>query len=88
MAAFVAVESAHAYSAVLPSIFTIRTFAQTNGTTAKDIRDGEVIGSAFALTLGAIVSKLTSSALPLVFSAVTAAVMVGIYEWALSTAHQ
>jgi O-antigen/teichoic acid export membrane protein len=84
MAAFVAVESAHAYSAFLPSIFTIRHFGHEAGV-VKDIRDGELIGTGFALVLGGIVSALTENALPFIFAGVTAAAMVGIYEYALRT---
>lgn len=78
---FVAVEGAHAYSAFLPSIFTIRRFRDTQ--TQKDIRDGEVIGSLFVLALGGVVAAITRSALPLLLAMVTAGVMVSVYEWAL-----
>jgi hypothetical protein len=84
MSAFVALESAHAYSAVLPSIFTIRTFGEEPGT-EQAIRDGEVFGTLFALSLGAIVSQVIDSWMPLAFSAVTSAVMVSVYENALHT---
>jgi hypothetical protein len=84
MAAFVAVESAHAYSAFLPSIFTIRHFGHEVGV-VKDIRDGELIGTAFALVLGGIVSAITENALPFIFAGATAGVMVGVYEYALRT---
>jgi hypothetical protein len=84
MSAFVAMESAHAYSAFLPSIFTIRTFGHAPGT-AKSIRDGEIIGTAFALGLGGIVSKLIDSWMPLLFAGATSAIMVGVYEAALRT---
>lgn len=82
MAAFVGVESAHGFSAVLPSIFTIRTFGNQPWT-RKAIRDGEIIGTLFALTLGAIVSALMKTPLPLYFSIGTSAAMVSVYEYAL-----
>jgi len=87
MAAFVAVESAHAYSAFEPSIFTIRTFGH-EPTTTQAIRDGEIMGSVFALALGGIVSALTESYLPLIFAVGTVVFMVSIYEWALQTREQ
>jgi hypothetical protein len=82
MSAFVAVESAHAYSAVLPSIFTIREFVSTPAG-VKAIRDGEIIGTLFAVALGGIVSALTENRLPLYFSMGTSVIMVSIYEYAL-----
>jgi len=87
MAAFVGVEGAHAFSAFLPSIFTIRAFAAGNPGAQRAIRDGEILGTAFALGLGAGVSALIGSKLPITFSAVTALVMVSVYEYALRTAN-
>jgi hypothetical protein len=87
MSAFVAVEGAHAFSAFLPSIFTIRAFASRNPGAAKAIRDGEIIGTAFAVGLGAVVSALIGSKLPVTFSIVTSMVMVSVYEYALRTAN-
>lgn len=87
MSAFVAVEGAHAFSAFLPSIFTIRAFTAHNPGAAKAIRDGEIIGTAFAVGLGAVVSALIGSKLPVTFSIVTSMVMVSVYEYALRTAN-
>ena len=84
MSAFVALEAAHAYSAVLPSIFTIRTFGGEPGT-VKAIRDGEIFGTAFGLGIGAVVGMLIKSWLPLVFAAATSALMLSVYEGALKT---
>lgn len=84
ISAFAAVESAHAYSAFLPSIFTIRHFGHEPGT-AKAIRDGELMGTLFALGLGAVISALIRSQMPVIFSAVTSVVMVSVYEYALKT---
>lgn len=82
LAILVAVEGAHAYSAFLPSIFTIRTF-RSEKDTIRSIRDGELVGSMFALGLGAVVSALTKDRLPLLFAIGTVVVMVSVYEWAL-----
>ncbi len=82
LAIFVAVEGANAYSAFLPSIFTIRTFKSETGT-HRSIRDGEVIATLFALAIGAATSLIVASWLPLFFAVVTAIVMVSVYEWAL-----
>lgn len=84
LSAFVAVESAHAYSAFLPSIFTIRTFGGQPGT-EQAIHDGELVGTIFAVALGLIVTGITRKPLPLVFAIVTAVFMVSIYEWSLQT---
>ena len=82
MAAFVATEGAALYSAVLPSIFTIRSFGGQPWT-RKAIRDGELIGTLFTLCLGSVVSALIGSRLPLYFSIGTVAAMVSVYEYAL-----
>jgi hypothetical protein len=84
LSAFVAVESAYGYSAFLPSIFTIRTFA-AQPETKRSIRDGEIIGLFFSLGLAFVVSKMIGNCLPLLFAAGTSILMVGVYEYALSS---
>jgi hypothetical protein len=71
------------YSAALPSIFTIRRFPDQYA--AKDIRDGEKFASVATLTLGAFVSTILDSKTPLIMAAVVAGIMVGMYEYALSS---
>jgi len=83
LAAVAAAEGAHAYSAWLPSIFTIRHFR--DGQTERDIRHGELAGSIFCLGLGVAMSLLASDPLPFYFSLATVIVMVSVYEWALKT---
>jgi len=83
LAAVTAVEGAHAYSAFCPSIFTIRRFKDEK--TERDVRDGELVGSLFALALGAAVSALVRDPLPFYFSIAVVAVMVVTYEWALKS---
>jgi len=84
LAAFTAVEGAHAFSAFLPSIHTIRHFADAR--TPRDIRAGEAFGGAFCLALGFIVSRLSRSPWPFIAASVTGLVMISVYEWALRTA--
>jgi len=84
LAAFTAVEGAHAYSAFLPSIHTIRHFADAR--TPADIRAGELVGTAFCLGLGFVVSRLARTPMPFWFAAGTALLMIAVYEWALKTA--
>lgn len=82
LAAFTAVESAHAFSAFLPSVFTIKTFADTEEKKQK-VREGYIYAWIFALALGLIVSALAKSKLPIIFSVVTAAFMTLSYELSL-----
>ena len=84
---FTALESAHAYSAFLPSMFTIRTFGG-DPDTQRDIRQGEMLATGFALALGVVVSKLTRSTFPLVAAVIVSGAMVSVYEWALRTPHE
>lgn len=78
----VAAEAPQAYSAFLPSIMTIRTFVGDEGA-VKDIREGEVFGSAFVLLIGAAGSMLSGSNAPFLIGLATIGVMVGVYEYAL-----
>jgi hypothetical protein len=83
-----AIEGVQVYSAFLPSIFTIRTFAaQDYDKTKKDIRDGEVLASAMSIALGVAMAVLMDSHWPIVASIANAALMVFVYEYALHTAH-
>lgn len=82
LASFVAVESAHAFSAFNPSIFTIKSLVVKQGE-QQFLREGYIPATIFALALGFIVSKLINSWLPLWFSIATTAFMVFWYEWAL-----
>lgn len=84
LAAFTALESAHFYSAFLPSVMTIRKFADDDAARAA-LRQGEVLASVFALTLGVIVGALIDSPLPLIFAAGTAVAMLAVYEYAMRT---
>lgn len=77
----VAVEGAHAYSAFLPSIFTIRAFDSEGK--VRDIRAGEALASAFVFVLGLITAVIIDSPLPIAVSIGTAVAMIGVYEWAL-----
>lgn len=83
-----AAETAHAFSAFLPSFFTIRTFALQGGLDEvclklENLRSGYIPAVTFGLALGGVVSALAKSPLPLVGSALTAVFMVSQYERAL-----
>ena len=82
---FMGLEGVHAYSAFLPSIFTIQTFVKTEGGKQK-IRQGELMASAFLVALSAVTAYITKSYWPAVFALVAGAGMVGVYEYALSQA--
>ncbi len=82
LSAFAALESAHFYSAFLPSVMTIRKFAR-DGEALEALRKGEAIATGFAVALGWVVSELIDSYLPLVFTAATALAMLCVYEYAI-----
>ena len=83
ISAFVAVESAHAFSAFCPSVFTIKSLANQTAEGQAQIRQGYAPAIIFALALGFIVSKLIKDYTPLYFSIGTVVFMVLVYEWAL-----
>ena len=74
---FVAVESAHAFSAFNPSLFTIHHFRDQH--TVQDIRTGCILASAFSLVVGAIATALLHHPAPLLMAAATAAGMSSVY---------
>lgn len=78
-------EAPQAYSAFLPSIMTIRTFVDDDDA-VYDIREGEVLGSAFVLLISVAGTLLTDSPWPFVAGLFTIVTMVGVYEYALSGA--
>lgn len=80
---FMGLEGLHAYSAFLPSIFTISTFV-SDDYGIKKIREGEVIASAYLVVLSVVVSKLIKSPWPMILGLATGATMIGVYEFALA----
>lgn len=85
LSAFTGVESAHAFSAFNPSIFTIQSLAVPQGQ-ANQIRLGYVPSVAFSVALGGIVGAIIHSWLPIAFGLGTSGFMIGVYEVALRTA--
>lgn len=85
LSAFTGVESAHAFSAFLPSIFTIQSLAVPQGQQAQ-IRMGYVPSVIFSLALGGIVGAIIKSWLPVAFGIGTSAFMVATYEIAMRSA--
>ena len=85
LSAFVGVESAHAFSAFEPSIFTIQTLAVPQGDQDR-IRLGYIPSVLFSAVLGGIVSKIRHNWLPLAFGMGTCGFMLTVYEMAIRTA--
>lgn len=85
LSAFTGLESAHAFSAFEPSIFTIQSLTVPQGQQDM-IRKGYIPSVLFAVMLGGTVSALTKSKLPIVASVLTSGFMIGVYEFALRTA--
>lgn len=83
LGAFAGLEAAHFYSAYLPSLMTIREF--TNDEDARrSLRQGEVIATIFALSLGGVVSSIVKSSYPFVVTAIVAGLMLVVYEAKIS----
>lgn len=74
---FVAVESLHSFSAFNPSIFTIERFK--DDMTKRDITRGCMMASIFSILLGLIISFLTKSSLPVIFSIFASMSMSFVY---------
>ena len=82
ISAFVGVESAHFFSAYLPSIFTIKNLAIPQKA-ENNIRAGYIPATLLSLALSGIVSYLVKSPYPLIFGIGTIALMITFYELAL-----
>jgi hypothetical protein len=82
---FMALEGVHAYSAFLPSVFTIKTFVSTEDG-KKMIREGELMASIFLVALAFTTSAITKSPWPFLLAAVSGTAMIIVYEYALSRA--
>jgi hypothetical protein len=84
LAAFTGLESAHFYSAFLPSVMTIRKFA-TDAQALAALRQGEMIATGATILLGWIVAELAQSPWPMIFAAGVAVAMLAVYEFAIRT---
>jgi len=80
---FMGLEGVHAYSAFLPSVFTIQTFVQDNEG-VQMIRQGEIMASAYLVVLAIAVGYITKSKWPVIMALVTGTAMIGVYEFALA----
>jgi hypothetical protein len=74
---FVSVESAHAFSAFNPSLFTINRFRDQQ--TVGDITRGCIYASIFSLSIGLVSSLLIESWYPLIMSAAVSVGMSVVY---------
>lgn len=82
LSVFVAVEGAHAFSAFMPSYFTVKKFATDEGDLAA-LRSGYTPAVTFNLALGALVSLLIKDPMPMILSALVIAFMIALYERAV-----
>ena len=84
IALLIAVEVAFGFSAFEPSIFTIRHFA-AQPQTIESIRIGEALAVGYSMLIAIVAGYITKSTLPVVFTMISCAMMVAIYEWALTS---
>jgi hypothetical protein len=77
---FTALESAHFYSAFLPSVFTIKKFAESD---KEKVRAGYIPATLLTLGLGLVVSKLINDMKPFYASILITIGMISVYELAL-----
>src|SRR5205807_8920840 len=80
LSAFVGLESAHFFSAFLPSYFTIRKFAHGDTEAMNSLYAGMVFALLFSVALWLVVSALLEDPLPLIFSAVVSGLMLVVYR--------
>lgn len=71
------------YSFFLPPLREVRQAARTDSSMQGDVRLGEFAATSLALAVGMMLSQLSGSSLPIYTSLVTAAILIGVYEYAL-----
>lgn len=84
-AAFVAYESAFAYSQFMPSLFTIKALGNEDPGKLQSLRHGEIIGTVFTGGFAVLFSCLLKSWLPLVLATISCGFVLLVYEWAIRT---
>ena len=82
LSVFVAVEGAHAFSAFMPSYFTVRKFASDSKDLA-DLRSGYTPAVIFNVALGGTVAYLIESVAPLILAFIVSVFMIMLYENAI-----
>lgn len=83
LSVFVGVEGAHAFSAFMPSYFTVKKFA-TDPEDLRSLRSGYYPAILFNLALGLLVSVLIKDVRPMIISAMVSAFMIALYEHAVT----
>ena len=73
------------FPAFLPRLEDVRKCDKNDKNMAGDVRLGEVASVGIALTVGFMLSQMSGSSLPLFTAALICAVIVGVYEFALSS---
>lgn len=84
LSVFVGVEGAHAFSAFMPSWFTVKKFASGSKDTER-LRSGYLPAIVFNVILGATVSALIKKPWPLVIALLVIVFMIGAYEGAIGS---
>lgn len=77
-------QSVGLFQAFLPRFTDVRrTIPSTDPATTRDVRMGEIAAASLAIGIGAVVSNLTGSPVPIVISMVCSAGLIVLYESAL-----
>lgn len=84
---FVGVEGAHAFSAFMPSYFTVKKFAGS-AEDKNSLRSGYFPAIIFNVVLGAIVSAITKRVTPLLIAIAVIIFMLIMYEGAISDVNE
>lgn len=83
LSVFTAVEGAHAFSAFMPSYFTVKKFTEDEED-RRALRSGYAPATAFNLALGGLVSVLIKDPKPFILSVIVIAFMIMLYERAIT----
>lgn len=78
-----ATQASNSFPMYMPKFSEIRQ-AKPDDPIAADVRLGEIAAITITLGIGVIASYLSSSSVPAIAGAVMCAILVGLYEYALS----
>jgi|SRR5215470_10164093 len=76
-------QTVSAYAFFLPPITEVRKAGKNDPDMIGDVRMGQVAAGALSIGIGAIMSNLTQSPLPVVISLMVGLILFGLYETAL-----
>lgn len=71
------------YALFLPSITEVRRASSEDPQIRGDVRMGQLAGATLSIGVGVVLTQMTGSSVPVMVAAFIAAIIAGIYEFAM-----